>query len=173
MWDISQTLQKCVIIAIYPNSERMMKLICTFFGHKYVPQSVELALRSLLVNLIEKEGVDLFYVGNHGAFDAMVRRVLRDLSKRYAITFHVVLAYMPQKSDPLDPMDYSDTILPEGVETVPKRFAISFRNRWMVERADVVITYVTHEIGSGAAQFKKLAERKKKRVINLCDHHIQ
>ena len=148
----------------------MMKLTCTFFGHKYVPQSVEPVLRSLLIDLIEKEGADLFYVGNHGAFDAMVRRVLRNLSKRYPLTYHVVLAYMPQKSDPLDPTDYSDTILPEGVENVPRRFAISFRNRWMVERADVVVTYVTHEIGSGAAQFKKLAERKKKRVINLGDY---
>ena len=145
-------------------------MTCTFFGHKYVPDSVEPALRSLLKNLIEKEGADLFYVGNHGAFDAMARRVLRDLSKRYPITYHVVLAYMPREHDALNPSDYSDTILPEGVENVPRRFAISFRNRWMVERADVVVTYVTHEIGSGAAQFKKLAERKKKRVINLGDH---
>ena len=145
-------------------------MTCTFFGHRFVPLKIEPTLRSTLIDLIENHGVDLFYVGNHGAFDAMVRRVLRDLSERYAITYHVVLAYMPQKSDSLDPMDYSDTILTEGIETVPKRFAISFRNRWMIERADVVITYITHEIGSGAAQFKKLAERKKKRVINLGDY---
>ena len=144
-----------------------MKLTCTFFGHKYAPDSMEPVLRSVLIELIDKEGTDLFYVGNQGAFDAMVRRVLRDLSKRYPITYHVVLAYMPQKSDPLDPTDYSDTILPEGVENVPQRFAISFRNRWMVERADVVVTYVTHEIGSCAAQFKNLAEKWGKTVIEL------
>ena len=36
----------------------------------------------------------------------------------------------------------------------------------MLERADFVITYVTHITG-GAADFKDLAERKGKTVINL------
>ena len=36
----------------------------------------------------------------------------------------------------------------------------------MIERSDVVITYVTHSFG-GAAKFKKLAKRKKKTVVEL------
>ncbi len=36
----------------------------------------------------------------------------------------------------------------------------------MLERADFVITYITHITG-GAADFKALAERKGKTVINL------
>ena len=58
------------------------------------------------------------------------------------------------------------TILPEGIETVPPRFAISYRNKWMIEQSDYVITYVIHSWG-GAAQFKELAEKKGKTVIEL------
>jgi len=142
-------------------------MTCTFFGHRYVPQKIEPTLRSTLIDLIENHGVDLFYVGNHGEFDAMVRRALRELSAKYPIKYYVVLAYMPEKQDEYLLTDYSDTILPEGIETAPKRFAISYRNRWMIEQSDFVVTYVVHDAASGAAQFKKLAERKGKTVIEL------
>ena len=142
-------------------------MTCTFFGHRFVPQKIEPTLRSTLINLIEKHGVDLFYVGNHGEFDAMVRRVLRELSGKFPIKYCVVLAYMPEKRDEYRLKDYSDTILPDGIETAPKRFAITYRNRWMIEQSDYVVTYVVHDAASGAAQFKKLAERKGKTVLNI------
>ena len=142
-------------------------MTCTFFGHRYVPQKIEPTLRSTLIDLIELHGVDLFYVGNHGEFDAMVRRVLRQLSTKYPIKYHVVLAYMPEKKDENQLITCSDTILPEGIEIVPKRFAINYRNKWMIEHSDFVVTYVVHDAASGAAQFKKLAERKGKAVIDL------
>ena len=142
-------------------------MTCTFFGHRYVPKEIEPTLRSTLIDLIENHGVDLFYVGNHGDFDAMVRRTLRELSAKYPIWYHVVLAYMPEKRDEYRLTDYSDTILPEGIESVPKRFAITYRNRWMIDKADFVVTYVVHDAASGAAQFKKLAERKGKKVVSL------
>ena len=143
-------------------------MVCTFFGHRFISDKTEPALRSALVDLIENRGVDLFYVGNHGSFDGMVRRVLRELSKKYEIRYFVVLAYIPEKRDGSDHDDYSDTILPDGIETVPKRFAITYRNKWMLRGSDYVVTYVTHEIGSGAAQFKNLAEKWGKTVIEIC-----
>ena len=108
-------------------------MTCTFFGHRFVPQKIEPTLRSTLIDLIENHGADLFYVGNHGEFDAMVRRVLCELSAKYPIKYHVVLAYMPEKQDEYRLTDYSDTILPEGIETAPKRFAITYRNKWMID----------------------------------------
>ena len=100
----------------------------TFFGHRYVQKEIEPMLRSTLIDLIENRGAELFYVGNQGGFDAMVTRVLRELIGRYPIRAYTVLAYLPVgengASDELLP-----TILPEGIETVPRRFAISFRNR--------------------------------------------
>ena len=141
--------------------------VCTFFGHSYCPETVKPRLRETLVNLIETQGVDVFYVGNHGDFDRMTRSLLRELSAQYPhIRYAVVLAYVPQKRDEFDQRDWSDTMLPEGIERVPPRFAISWRNRWMLDHADIVVTYITHSWG-GAAQFAELAEKKGKRMVKL------
>ena len=136
----------------------------TFFGHKDTPKEIEPTLRATLVDLIENHGATEFYVGNNGNFDTMVRRQLEELSQVYPITYSVVLAYLPTKKSEYE--DHSNTILPEGIETVPKRFAISYRNKWMVEQSDIVVTYVARTYG-GAWQFKAMAERQGKTVIEL------
>ena len=138
----------------------------TFFGHKDTPKEIEPTLRTTLIDLIENKNATVFYVGNNGNFDTMVRRQLENLSQTYPITYNIVLAYIPTKKSEYD--DFTNTLLPEGIETIPKRFAISYRNKWMVEQSDVVVTYVTHSFG-GAAQFKALAERQGKTVIELSE----
>ena len=138
---------------------------CTFFGHRDCPASVKPRLRDVLVDLIKNHSVDTFYVGRQGAYDAMVRSILKELAQIYPhIRYAVVLERMPQKRDDLG--DYSDTMLPEGIETVHPRFAISWRNKWMVQQSDYVVTYITHPFG-GAAQFAEQANHHKKTVINL------
>ena len=140
----------------------MKEQTVTFFGHRDTPKEIEPALRLTLIDLIENKNATVFYVGNHGNFDAMVRRQLEDLSKTYPIKYYVVLAYMPGKNDKPD----EHSILPEGIESVPRRFAINYRNKWMLNKSGIVVTYVTRPFG-GAAQFKKLAEKQEKTIINL------
>ena len=142
-------------------------MTCTFFGHRSVPKEIEPILRSTLINLIENHNAKLFYVGNHGEFDSMVYRTLKDLAQTYPITYHVVLAYIPSKKSEYSPYNNDETILPNNIETVPKRFAIIFRNKWMIKQSEYVITYVTEQLASGAAKFKELAERQGKNIINL------
>jgi hypothetical protein len=138
----------------------------TFFGHKDTPKEIEPTLRATLVDLIENHGATEFYVGSNGSFDTMVRRQLENLSQTYPITYNVVLAYLPTKKHEYS--DHTKTLLPEGIETVPRRFAISWRNKWMIEQSDVVVTYVTHTYG-GAWQFKTMAQRQGKMVIELSE----
>ena len=52
---------------------------CTFFGHRDCPSSIKPKLREVLIDLIENHTVDMFYVGQQGAFDSMVRSVLKEL----------------------------------------------------------------------------------------------
>ena len=139
-------------------------MICTFFGHRDAPESVLPLLREVLQDLIENQGVKQFYVGNQGNFDLMARSLLAEMERTHGIRYEVVLAYLPMKEDGL--RDDNHTLLPEGIETVPQRFTIDHRNRWMIEHSDIVVTYVTHSIG-GAAKFKALAQQKKKTVIEL------
>ena len=54
------------------------------------------------------------------------------------------------------------------LERVPPRFAITHRNRYMVEKADLVIAYVSRARG-GAYQAYRHALRKGKTVINLAE----
>ena len=140
---------------------------CAFFGHRDCPESVRPKLRDVLVDLITNRGVDMFYVGNQGQFDAYVHSELKKLKQEYPqINYAVVLAYMPGKKTECD--DYSDTMLPEGIESVHPRYAISWRNNWMLKQSDYVITYITHSWG-GAAQSAKKASRQKKTVVSLVE----
>lgn len=143
-------------------------MTCTFFGHRTILQEIEPTLRSTLKILIEHYQVNLFYIGNHGAFDRTVHRILQELAQTYSIRYQVVLAYVPSKKN-ADQYAYDETVLPEGVETVSKRFAIVYRNRWMLKQSDYVVTYVTDRIGSGAAYFQDLAKRQGKTVINIAE----
>ncbi len=140
---------------------------CTFFGHRDCPSSIKPTLREVLIDLIENHDVDVFYVGQQGAFDAMVQSVLKELILEYShIRYAVVLERIPGKRNESNPCNHSDTMLPEGIEDIPPRFAIPWRNKWMLERSDYVVTYIMRSWG-GAAQFVERAKHLKKTIVNL------
>lgn len=135
---------------------------CTFFGHRQIWENIDGALTELLADLIEKQGITNFYVGNQGDFDKIVIRVLKSLRKRYSTIYYtVVLAYLPKRS-----LYYADTIYPEGLEEVPPKYAIIKRNQWMIEQSDVVVTYINYPVG-GAMKARIYAEKLGKRIINI------
>ena len=142
-------------------------MTCAFFGHKESPDSIKPLLEEEIRRLIESEGYDEFLVGNQGQFDAMVFSTLKSLKAEYpSIRYYIVLAYLPGEKDAYTTIDYTETIYPEGLESVPRRFAISRRNKWIVENSKAVICYISHTWG-GAYQAVSLAERKGLMVINL------
>lgn len=138
--------------------------VCTFFGHRECYDLKREILQAGIEDLIH-QGVDTFYVGHQGHFDAMVYGILKQLRKSYAhICVFVVLAYLPTQVR--EEADMSDTIYPE-IEGHPK-YAIERRNRWMIERADCCLCYIRHTWG-GAYKFACQAKRKGLTVINLGD----
>ncbi len=145
-----------------------MSKTCAFFGNRHVSDETKQILHRTLVNLIESGEVKKFLVGNQGGFDCMVRQELRELKQLYQdIDYTVVLAYMPGKKDDYAYDDFSDTVFPDELTHVPPRFAIDKRNRLLIERSDIIITYVRYSFG-GAAKFKDIAIKKGKRVIEIC-----
>lgn len=139
--------------------------VCTFFGHRDAPKEIEPILRSTLINLIENQNTTVFYVGNQGNFDNMVGKTLKTLKEQnYTIQYYTVLANLEQNEQKTN--NIFPSLFPEGLECVPRKFAISWRNRWMIEHADTVVTYVTRPFG-GAAQFKEMALKKDKKVVEL------
>jgi len=147
--------------------------VCTFFGHRDCPTAVRESLYAALVDLIENHAVDSFYVGNSGAFDNMVQACLQELSGHYPhIRYAVVLERMPGKSDRDFQKDMPDTVLPDGIESVLPKFAIPWRNQWMLDQADMVVSYVIHA-GGGAAHFVRKARDCGKAIINLASYSVE
>lgn len=144
-------------------------MVCCFFGHKDAPASVISSLEYTVEDLVQNAGINEFLVGNQGGFDGMVHRVLKKMKSRYpSITYHVVLAYMPKEKDEYPLCEYGETLFPCGIESSPPKFAISWRNKWMVQEANVVVCYVNHSWG-GAAQFVEYARKQGKTIINIGD----
>ena len=141
-----------------------IKTAC-FFGHRDVNHEIRAKLQSIIEQLITEEHITSFYVGHQGQFDSMVYSVLKNLKKSYPqICYSVVLAYMPDEH--IYELYGEDTIYPEGLETVPKRFAISKRNDWLIAHSCVVVCYVYRTWG-GAVKYREKAIRKGLKVIDL------
>ena len=142
-----------------------MTKTCCFFGHREVMHNIRPKLTAIIEKLITEDGVTEFYLGNQGQFDSMVRSVLKELKVKYPhIRYTVVLAYMPDEH--IKEVYGEDTLYPDGLETVPRRFAISKRNDWMIQHSGYAVCYV-HKITGGAAKFRDKAEKKGLRVIDV------
>ena len=144
----------------------VLSMTVTFCGHAQISQSekIEKWLYDVTQKLIE-QGATTFYLGGYGAFDSLAASVLREQKKQYPqIELVLVLAYL---NTGRNTSGYDSTVYPP-LETVPRRFAISHRNRWMVESADVVVAYVLHDWG-GAATALRCAKQKKKQIISYRD----
>lgn len=134
---------------------------CTFFGHRDCPEFIYPQLVYFIRELVLNNNVRHFYVGTQGNFDNLAYRALKELQDTFqeVIVFRV-LAYKPRGNS------IPDSMLPEGIEAIPPKYAIPWRNRWMISRSDYVITYVTRDYG-GAATFEKEAVLQGRNVIRL------
>ena len=135
----------------------------TFCGHKDTYDSdgtIHLWLTETVAALIGR-GADLFYLGGYGRFDRLAATVVWEEKKKYPhIQSVLVLPYLDSK---LDTSGYDGTTYPP-LETVPRRFAISKRNEWMVCGSNVLVACVLYDWG-GAYQTLEYARRKKKEII--------
>ena len=138
--------------------------IVTFCGHKEIADTstVRVAVDETLRGLVA-EGADYFLLGGYGGFDSLAAHVVYDL-KRDNPQIHSTLV-IPYLNRDYDTKLYDDTTSPP-LEGVPLKFAISKRNEWMVDQADVVVAYVQHSWG-GAAATLRYAESKHKRIIRI------
>ena len=138
---------------------------CCFIGHREVTHDIRANLKEQIEKLIREGLADNFLVGHQGQFDSIVYSVLKELKARYPqISYTVVLAYMPDEKTAGRYGD--DTLYSDGLETVPKRFAISKRNEWMIRHSDYMICYV-YKITGSAVKVREMAQKRGVRVVNI------
>lgn len=139
-------------------------MIVTFCGHKDIYGADW--LQDKLVKTVEqliREGADTFYLGGYGGFDSLAASTVKEMKQQHPeIRSVLVLPYLDRQ---YNDAFYDETTYP-SLEEVPRRYAISRRNEWMVDQSDVIVAYVDHGWG-GAAKTLEYARRKKKRIIQI------
>lgn len=119
-----------------------MGKICVFIGHRDAQPAVWEKLLATVEFTINELGVTEFYVGGYGRFDSIAAAAVRSAQRLHPeIRLYLIYAYLPVHKDDSMSERYDATLFPEGLESSPRRFAISKRNRWMVDRASVIIAY--------------------------------
>ena len=148
-------------------------MFVTFFGHSYFSPTEENERK--ILNFLEEiigDRIAYAYLGNLGGFDEFAYDCCKKYKENHSnLSLIYVTPYMTinfQEKHIKQEMKRYDAVLYPEIEDKPIRFAISYRNKFMVEESDYVITYVSHDWG-GAYTAYKYAKRKGKHVFNLAD----
>lgn len=148
---------------------------CIFSGHREVYQSgVEARLAVEIEKLLQTDNEFHFLTGGMGQFDGMGAGAVRAAKRRHpekCITITLVLPYMSNRLNTdkeYYQFYYDQIIIPEELDTAHYKAAIQLRNRWMVDRTDIVIAYILRDFG-GALATVRYAQRQGKPIINLAE----
>ena len=141
-----------------------------FFGHRRIDRlgEIEEKLVPILNELIlTKEYVE-FYIGRNGEFDEFAASVIKRVQKQLDRGNSVLILTLPYTVKDIEYYaDYYDEIvIPDAIGKAHPKAAITLRNKWMVDIADLVVAYIEYEEG-GAYTAVKYANKNNKNVINL------
>ncbi|MBQ9965543.1 MAG: hypothetical protein IJP22_02315 [Clostridia bacterium] len=140
---------------------------CTFFGSSNTSYKIREDLRAKIIELIKEEAVTRFYVGTHGQFDFYTSEILFELKEEFPqIKYFIVLSRIDYTNSIIEKIDFSHILFPEGIEKIPPRFRIVWRNRWMIKNCDFVIYHIEDPF-SKAVDFVNEARKKGKTTIKI------
>ena len=150
-------------------------MIIAFAGHSFISsfERTKEMVKEQIRNSIAYEKKAIFYLGGYGDFDEVCAYACRELKQEFDFIERIyVTPYISLieqgKIKEMQNQGLCDMSIYPPIEKVPPRFAISKRNEWMMEKADLVIAYVKRDYG-GAYKSLEFAKRKKKKIINLCE----
>ena len=150
-------------------------MIITFAGHSDISQDeklIEIVKEQIKSNITVGEPV-FCYLGGYGEFDKISACACRELKKEInGIELVYVTPYMSLseqiKIKEMQERGFYDSSIYPSLEKIPPRFAISKRNEWMIDKADIIIAYVNRSFG-GAYKSLQKAKKKNKKIINICE----
>ena len=150
-------------------------MIISFVGHALIPpeELVKSKVNEVLRANVKSGEPVKFYIGGYGDFDKISALCCKNLKKDFKdVEIILVLPYLSFSKEGkigslIESGAYDATLFPP-IENIPKRFAISRRNEWMIENSDLIIAYVNNNYG-GAYKSLRYAMRKNRKIINLCE----
>ena len=142
---------------------------CFFIGHREADERLLPILTAAIERLITEEQVLFFYVGGYGGFDRIAATAIKRMKLQHPeIILMLVLPYHPGERPIETPNGFDGTYYPEGLEKVPRRYAIVRANEIMAKQSDWLISYVRH----GASNSRRILEYAQKQgtaCININD----
>lgn len=142
---------------------------CFFIGHREADERLLPKLIDTIESLVASEDVTCFYVGGYGGFDRIAASAVKRVKKNHPeIVLMLVLPYHPAERPVQTPYGFDGTYYPEGMEAVPRKFAIVQANKCIVDNVDWLVAYVRH----GASNSRKIleyAQRQGLPCININD----
>ena len=138
------------------------------FGHAdfVISNLIREKIWKILCDSARQEKVELLF-GGYGAFDHFAFMCGKDFKAFYPQTKLIfVTPYMLTTEELKEKQKQYDEMIYPPIEEVPPKFAISARNRWMSNRADIIVAYVNHAWG-GAYQAYRYAIGKGKQIFQL------
>ena len=145
-----------------------------FFGHRYVDNilAVEDKLEDIILSLMrEKEYVD-FVVGRNGNFDQCVSSTVLRCKKKYRDDNSSLVLVLPYatveyaNNQEYFEKYYDDIEVSYATSKAHPKAALQIRNREMVDRSDLVVFCIQHEIG-GAWKTMRYTKKQNIAYINL------
>ena len=138
----------------------------TFCGHSQIAPSEIKHISERFKEVIEEliwEGADEFLLGGYGDFDKLCAATVKELKNTHPHIKSILI--IPYIDRAFDQQLYDCSEYPP-LENVPKRFAISKRNEYMVDNSDTIISFINHTYG-GAFKTFSYAKRKAKQIIDI------
>lgn len=147
-----------------------------FIGHRYIDNIslIEKKIEELVRNIISDKSYVEFLVGNDGEFDQIVSSTVLRVKRKNFCADSSLIWIMPYetakyRNNEKNFKNYYDEIeLCDESASAYFKNAIMIRNRYMVDRADILVCYVEQKKG-GAYQTMKYAKSIGKNIINIYD----
>ncbi len=148
-------------------------MILTFCGHSDVSNKVLNEYKEKIMDFLEKtvgNNDAEFYLGGYGKFDDFAFECCKEYQKTHLnVKIVFVTPYLSEEYQKRH-LEYFkkmyDYIVYPPIEKSPLRFAIKYRNIYMVDCSDWVISYVVRNYG-GAYNTFRYAQKKNKKIYNL------
>lgn len=148
----------------------------SFFGYRRIlhPFAVESALEKIVYDLLREYEFVEFLLGRDGEFDLLAASVIRRCKERFGgenSAMILVLPYMTAEYRDNEQafLSYYDEVqVCEASAGAHYRAAHGLRNRWMVDRSEMVIACVQRQSG-GAYRAMRYAQETEKRIISVAE----
>lgn len=150
-------------------------MIITFIGHSrlFLKDDLKEKIVESVSRIATKDEKITFYCGGYGDFDRIALTSCHYIKSKYKnVEIVYVTPYLTkphqEKINVLIGERVYDSIIYPPIESVPPKLAIIKRNEWMIDKSEIIISFVEHSYG-GAYRSFKYAKKRDKKIINLAN----